>query len=70
MYCCSGYAYKEHHLVFKITYYDQTLKHVCVPEVTAVTVGDVHTTDDTVFTSSVATAASIPEHVLVRKRFI
>ncbi|XP_051548793.1 deformed epidermal autoregulatory factor 1 homolog isoform X2 [Myxocyprinus asiaticus] len=33
-------------------------------EVTAVTVGDVQSTDDTVFTSTVATAASIPEHVL------
>lgn len=30
----------------------------------SVTVGDVHTGEDTVFTSSVATAASIPEHVL------
>ncbi|XP_050955085.1 deformed epidermal autoregulatory factor 1 homolog isoform X2 [Labeo rohita] len=33
-------------------------------EVTAVTVGDVQSSDDTVFTSTVATAASIPEHVL------
>ncbi|XP_056595525.1 deformed epidermal autoregulatory factor 1 homolog isoform X2 [Triplophysa dalaica] len=32
--------------------------------VTAVTVGDVHTGEDTVFTSSVTAAASIPEHVL------
>ncbi|XP_073687873.1 deformed epidermal autoregulatory factor 1 homolog isoform X1 [Garra rufa] len=33
-------------------------------EVTAVTVGDVQSSDDTVFTSTVATATSIPEHVL------
>ncbi|KAK2866875.1 hypothetical protein Q8A67_024992 [Cirrhinus molitorella] len=33
-------------------------------EVTAVTVGDVQSSDDSVFTSTVATAASIPEHVL------
>ncbi|KAM9496620.1 deformed epidermal autoregulatory factor 1 homolog isoform 1-T1 [Clarias gariepinus] len=33
-------------------------------EVTTVTVGDVQTTDDNVFSTSVATAASIPEHVL------
>ncbi|XP_073725033.1 deformed epidermal autoregulatory factor 1 homolog isoform X1 [Misgurnus anguillicaudatus] len=33
-------------------------------EVTAVTVRDVQGTEDTVFTSTVATAASIPEHVL------
>uniref|UniRef100_A0A672NSF9 Deformed epidermal autoregulatory factor 1 homolog n=1 Tax=Sinocyclocheilus grahami TaxID=75366 RepID=A0A672NSF9_SINGR len=33
-------------------------------EVTAVTVGDVQSSDDTVFTSTVTTAASIPEHVL------
>ncbi|XP_030630775.1 deformed epidermal autoregulatory factor 1 homolog [Chanos chanos] len=33
-------------------------------EVTTVTVGDVQATEDNVFTTSVATAASIPEHVL------
>ncbi|XP_016100991.1 deformed epidermal autoregulatory factor 1 homolog [Sinocyclocheilus grahami] len=33
-------------------------------EVTAVTVGDVQSSDESVFTSTVATAASIPEHVL------
>lgn len=33
-------------------------------EVTAVTVGDVQSSDDSVFTSAVATATSIPEHVL------
>ncbi|XP_026094195.1 deformed epidermal autoregulatory factor 1 homolog isoform X1 [Carassius auratus] len=33
-------------------------------EVTAVTVGDVQSSDGSVFTSTVATAASIPEHVL------
>ncbi|KAL2093418.1 hypothetical protein ACEWY4_010730 [Coilia grayii] len=33
-------------------------------EVTTVTVGDVQATDDNVFTTSVATSATIPEHVL------
>ncbi|XP_026057688.1 deformed epidermal autoregulatory factor 1 homolog [Carassius auratus] len=33
-------------------------------EVTAVTVGDVQSSDETVFTSTVASAASIPRHVL------
>ncbi|KAJ8343253.1 hypothetical protein SKAU_G00305820 [Synaphobranchus kaupii] len=35
-----------------------------VMEVTTVTVGDVHATGDSVYTTSVATAASISEHVL------
>lgn len=34
-------------------------------EVATVTVGGVQTGDDSVFSTSVATAASIPEHVLV-----
>ncbi|XP_067292933.1 deformed epidermal autoregulatory factor 1 homolog isoform X1 [Pseudorasbora parva] len=33
-------------------------------EVTAVTVGDVQSSDETVFTSTVTTAASLPEHML------
>ncbi|XP_067349479.1 deformed epidermal autoregulatory factor 1 homolog isoform X2 [Channa argus] len=34
------------------------------PEVTAVTVGDVQAADDNVFTTTVATSGSLPEHVL------
>lgn len=39
-------------------------------EVTTVTVSDVQSADDNVFSASVATAASIPEHVLVRVSFV
>ncbi|XP_048014978.1 deformed epidermal autoregulatory factor 1 homolog isoform X2 [Megalobrama amblycephala] len=39
-------------------------------EITAVTVGDVQSSNETVFTSTVATATSIPEHVLVRDQTI
>ncbi|XP_034054603.1 LOW QUALITY PROTEIN: deformed epidermal autoregulatory factor 1 homolog [Gymnodraco acuticeps] len=35
-------------------------------EVTAVTVGDVHCADDNVYTTTVATSGSLPEHVLSR----
>ncbi|XP_053175063.1 deformed epidermal autoregulatory factor 1 homolog [Scomber japonicus] len=35
-----------------------------VTSVTAVTVGDVHAADDNVFTTTVATSGSLPEHVL------
>lgn len=39
-------------------------------EVTTVTVSDVQSADDNVFSTSVATTASIPEHMLVRVSFV
>lgn len=36
-------------------------------EVTAVTVADVHAADDNVFTTTVATSGSLPEHMLVNQ---
>lgn len=43
---------------------------VLFTEVTTVTVSDVQAADDNVFSTSVAAAASIPEHVLVRVSFV